>query len=210
METPADTYTVFADFARHVHTGPARDEAVEQARRAHAAGDVQTVVIFDDRTGNYTEVDAAGTVADGRALPPKPAPARKGPGRPRLGVVSREISLLPRHWEWLNTQRGGASAALRRLVDQARRQHPHHDRAQLARDAACKFLGMVGGDLPGYEEATRALYDDRFDDARTLAATWPPDMRDHVGRLLSTAEHFAALARREEATGSATPTTPTP
>jgi hypothetical protein len=203
MTAPADTYTVFADFARHVHTGPDRDEAVEQARLARAAGDAQSVVIFDDRTGNYTEVDPAGRVADARVLPPKAAPPRKGPGRPRLGVFSREISLLPRHWEWLNAQRGGASAALRRLVGQARREHPQRDRAQLARDAACKFLGMVGGDLPGYEELTRALYDDRFDDARTLAEAWPRDMRDHVGRLLSTAEHFAALARREEADLSA-------
>ncbi|MFY0534142.1 DUF2239 family protein [Nannocystis pusilla] len=59
--------------------------------------------------------------APGRARPRLAAeepPARTGPGRPKLGVVSREVSLLPRHWEWLERQPSGSR---RRCADSSRR-----------------------------------------------------------------------------------------
>jgi hypothetical protein len=103
-------------------------------------------------------------------------------------VVSREVSLLPRHWEWLNAQPGGASAALRRLVDDARKHHARAGEARQARDAAYKFMSAMGGDRPGFEEASRALYADRFDRVAELTAGWPAGLRDHLRRLLDRAE----------------------
>ena len=109
---------------------------------------------------------------------------RTGPGRPKLGVVAREVSLLPRHWEWLEQQPNGASAAIRRLVDQARSNDPGAERTRLAIEAASRFLSAMAGNLPGYEEATRALFGrdrQRFDE---LIGVWPKDIRLHAQRLV--------------------------
>jgi uncharacterized protein len=137
--------------------------------------------VFDDRTGRQVDFDLRGSVGEvvERALPP----ARTGPGRPRLGVVSREISLLPRHWEWLEEQPNGASAAIRRLVDEARGREPERQRARRAAEAAGRVMSAMAGDLPGYEEATRALY--AFDRPRLLElmAGWPAGIRAYVERL---------------------------
>jgi hypothetical protein len=180
------TYSVFADFQRHVHTGADLAEAVEKAREAYGAGGAQTVVLFDDATGERTEVDPR---AGFDPWPERAARARSGPGRPKLGVVSREVSLLPRHWEWLNAQPGGASASLRRLVDQARHENARADEARQARDAAYKFMSAMGGDFPHFEEASRALFADRFPQVTALTADWPADLRDHLRRLIDRAEH---------------------
>ena len=107
----------------------------------------------------------------------------RGRGRPKLGVVAREVTLLPRHWEWLNAQPGGASVALRKLVEQARRANGDADRQRAARDAAYHFMSAIAGNLPNFEEAARALF---ADDRRTLVeriAAWPADIRDHVIKL---------------------------
>jgi hypothetical protein len=199
MGHPEASYTVFADFLHHVHTGADLAEAVERGRAAHAAGGVQTVALFDDRTGDRTEIDVDGRCAwlDREVAAPADDP-RKGPGRPRLGVVSREVSLLPRHWEWLATQPNGASAALRRLVDEARAASALRDRARAAKDSAQKFLWVVGGDRPGFEEASRALYAGRTEDAVALTSSWPADLAAHAARLLRAAGE-ADLAAREEA-----------
>jgi len=119
-------------------------------------------------------------------------PLRAGPGRPRLGVVGREVSLLPRHWDWLEAQPGGASAALRRLVDEARKRDPAQQRIRQAIEAAYRFMTALAGDRPGYEEATRALY--AGDRARfaSLIAAWPPDVVCHIERLAT--DYFAAPA----------------
>ena len=102
-------------------------------------------------------------------------------------MVAREVTLLPRHWEWLEAQRGGASAALRRLIDEARRADPEGERRRQAQAAADRFLNVMAGDLPGYEEATRALY---ARDGQAFAghlAVWPPDIRAHAQALAAPA-----------------------
>jgi len=139
-------------------------------------------LVFEDQTGRQVDFDLRGSIEEvlARALPP----ARTGPGRPRLGVVSREISLLPRHWEWLELQPNGASAALRRLVDQARSQDQGASRARLALDAAGRFMSAMAGNLPGYEEATRALYARDRARLESLIEGWPGDIRNHVLRLI--------------------------
>jgi hypothetical protein len=107
----------------------------------------------------------------------------RGPGRPRLGVVAREVTLLPRHWEWLGEQPGGASAALRRIVDEARRGSHDKDRVRKAQEAAYRFLSAMAGDLPGFEEANRALFAGDAARFEREVAGWPSDVRDHATTL---------------------------
>jgi uncharacterized protein len=162
------------------------------------------VLVFDDESSEPVELDLRGTPDDVRRrlpvptsddLPTEEPPRPRGPGRPRLGVVAREVTLLPRHWEWLAAQPGGASVALRRLVDEARRASESTDRVRRGREAAYRFMSAMAGDEPGFEEATRALFagDRARFDARTEA--WPPDVRDHA-RALAAPTFDAAIATR--------------
>ena len=145
-------------------------------------GDGALFLIFEDRTGRQVDFDLRGTIGEvlERALPARP---HTGPGRPKLGVVSREVTLLPRHWDWLEHQPNGASAALRRLVDEARKREPGKQRARLAMDATSRFLSAMAGNLPGYEEATRALYAANQARFEELVRGWPGDIRLHLQRL---------------------------
>ena len=145
--------------------------------------------VFDDATGRPIDIDTRGTTEEiiTRLLPipseDEEASEPRGRGRPKLGVVAREITLLPRHWDWLNSQPGGASVALRKLVEEARRASGDRDRIRCAQEAAYHFMSAIAGNLPGFEEAARALfaYDRRrFGD---LIAAWPEDIRDHVIKL---------------------------
>ena len=165
------TYTAFAGF-RQVSTGPL-ENLLPELRSWLDQGANELLLIFDDLTGKQVDFDL-------RYAPP---PARTGPGRPRLGVVSREISLLPRHWEWLEQQPSGASAAIRRLVDEARKRDPGKQQARLAREAAGRFLSAMAGNLPGYEEATRALYAGQAGRFEELIRDWPPDVLAHAQRM---------------------------
>jgi hypothetical protein len=153
------------------------------------AGGDAGILVFDDETGRLVDLDLRGTVEEvvGRHSPDSSgagggAPA-KGPGRPRLGVVGKEVTLLPRHWAWLSAQRGGASVTLRKLVEHARRSSVRADEVRRAQDAAFRFAQAMVGDEPGFEEATRALFagdSGRFTDE---AKRWPADLRDHALRL---------------------------
>jgi hypothetical protein len=98
-------------------------------------------------------------------------------------VVAREVTLLPRHWEWLGAQPGGASVALRKLVDEARRASGDKDRERQARDAAYHFMSTMAGNLPQFEEASRALFADDRRRFTGLIADWPVDVRDHIVKL---------------------------
>jgi uncharacterized protein len=121
----------------------------------------------------------------------QPAPDQpnepRGPGRPKLGVVAREVTLLPRHWDWLNDQPGGASVALRKLVEAARVTQAAADRRRLAQQSADRFMSAVAGNEPGYEEAARALYSgDRVRFEESMVA-WPADVRRHAMQLATAA-----------------------
>ena len=166
--------------------------AIKEAEPVHEA-----VLVFDDATGGVIDLEMRGderrmlahleatwrTVEAARDPEVNIAVAPRPRGRPKLGVVAREITLLPRHWEWLATQPGGASVALRKLVEAARRTHSDDDRAKAARDVAYRFMNAIAGDLPQFEEVIRALY--RGDEARVreLMAEWPDDIRDYAVRL---------------------------
>jgi hypothetical protein len=175
-----------------------------QGNRSLATGDLATVVretkralveknepvvIFDDATSRPVEIDfrlplesiLASLPGDG--TPSTEAPGRRGPGRPKLGVVPREVTLLPRHWEWLAAQPGGASIALRKLVEAASRDLHGLDRIRRARESCYRFMSHMVGDEPGFEEATRALYRGDRKTFETLVQAWPPDFAAHARRL---------------------------
>jgi len=139
------------------------------------------VLIFEGESSRQIDFDFQGTAE--RVLARVAPPGRVGPGRPRLGVMAREVPLLPRHWQWLEQQPSGASAALCRLVDEARKREPVEARARRAIDATYRFMTALGSDRPGYEEAIRALY---AGDQRRLASfieSWPQDVVQHIRRL---------------------------
>jgi hypothetical protein len=158
-------------------------------RRAGAAEGPRTALIFRDDTGAIVDFDLGGTDEEVVARAPRVVAALqraiepRGRGRPRLGVVSREVTLLPRHWAWLSAQRGGASATLRRLVDDARRMNHEQDGIRAAQDATYRFLSAIAGDFPGYEEAIRALFRSDRPAFDAHIAVWPEDLRAYTLHL---------------------------
>jgi hypothetical protein len=194
------TFTAFAG-QRRVATGYIRS-VLAAIKREPESG--EQVLIFSDQSGAQHEFDLQGSEAEvlarvdaDPAFASNQTPARAGPGRPRLGVVSREVSLLPRHWEWLERQPGGASASLRRLVENAKKSGLHSDRARDARYAAGKFMWGIAGDLPGFEEASRALYAKDQERLEELIAAWPEDIRAHVLQLTREAARLEQQAALE-------------
>lgn len=144
------------------------------------------VLAFDDGTARQVDIDlrAAGTPKKRSSLwESEPAIEPRTVGRPRLGVIAREVTLLPRHWEWLGTQRGGASAALRRLIDQARKRGSAEEAKRDAREAIYRFMTAIAGNAPGYEEALRGLFAGDVDKFRTSISGWAPDVREYIWRF---------------------------
>lgn len=141
------------------------------------------ILAFDNATGAQLDLDLRGTADETETrYAGEPAPIRKR-GRPRLGVVGKEVTLLPRHWEWLSRQRGGASAALRRLIDQARQDSASADEAVAAQGAAHAFASAIAGNEKGFEEAMRALYRKDPGGVERHIASWPDDVRRHFMTL---------------------------
>ena len=173
---------------KRIASGPLSDVALT-VKAALDEDETASILIFDTATAHPVEVDFRGTQADvlsrleTSAIPVEQADTkvRRGPGRPKLGVVAREVTLLPRHWEWLGKQPGGASVALRKLVEEAKR--GKGDGLRQSQEAAYRFMAAMAGNEPGFEEAARALFAGnraRFDDE---IAAWPPDVREHAKLL---------------------------
>jgi hypothetical protein len=181
---------------RRIGSGDLR-EVARAARLALGRHPNASILIFNGQTSAVVEVDFRGSVDDVLARIPHSEPpaadevtsvaAPRGPGRPKLGVVAREITLLPRHWDWLAQQKGGASVVIRRLVDEARRNGDDDNRVRLAQEAAYRFMSVMAGNRPHYEEAIRALFANDAPRLATLIAEWPADVRDHVARLAKSA-----------------------
>lgn len=181
--------TAFHDEAK-LASGMAWDVALVVRDAMAADTDDSAFLCFDDHSGVFIDLDLSGADADivARLKPAKMHPEAKAkPGRPKLGVVSKEVTLLPRHWDWLGQQSGGASATLRRLVEAARKTNTGAQRARQAKAAADNFMRAMLGEEPGYEDAARALYRGEESRFRELIKPWPSDLRDHVLRLVSPA-----------------------
>jgi len=169
------------------------ERAVRAAREALDRHQDASVLIFESGSSAPVDIDLRGSVDDVLARIPPATTARadedaavavpRGPGRPKLGVVAREITLLPRHWEWLARQSGGASVAIRKLVDDARRGGEDKDRIREGQDAAYRFMSAMAGNKPHFEEAIRALFAPNPSRFQELIAGWPADVRDHAARL---------------------------
>ncbi len=193
---PHSTHPHFTAFMgqRRLAAGPLAEVALAVMRASQTTA-APPIIIFDDATGRPIDLDLRGTEREIVARLPQPAPDPEAPadetaaaeprgrGRPKLGVVAREVTLLPRHWEWLGAQPGGASVALRKLVDEARRTKGDAIRARAARDAAYHFMSVMAGNLADFEEASRALFADDRRRFVGLVAGWPDDIRDHVVKL---------------------------
>ena len=181
LDSSTDSFTAFLGERRIAH-----GRLLDIVRATHALRD-QTVVVFDDATGGRVEPDLRGGLDEALArATPDPVPQSKPMrGRPKLGVTAREVTLLPRHWDWLATQPGGASAALRRLVDEARRTTGDAKTARQAQEAAYRVMTVLAGDLPNYEEATRALFAGDATRLSTLTIKWPQDIKDYVAGFTS-------------------------
>jgi hypothetical protein len=196
MNPRVDAYVAF-DGDRLIASGDlhAVASAAKQTLDRHKEA---SVLIFDGVTSEPVDLDFRGGLEEVLARLPTPddaaaaepgLPPNRGPGRPRLGVVAREVTLLPRHWEWLAQQAGGASVAIRKLVEEARRGGDDKDRIRRGQEATYRFMSAMAGNQPHFEEAARALFapdPPRFD---TLIAGWPADVRDHAARLAERAFH---------------------
>jgi hypothetical protein len=185
---PAANCTAFVE-NRQLASG-LRDEVAAAIWQATSRGLEGLIMVFDDSTGRTIDLDQRGTPAgQGHAARGDVATAvcssdePRRPGRPKLGVVAREVTLLPRHWEWLAAQPGGASVALRRLVEDARRSEGGRGDARRRLEAAYHFMTAMAGDLPHYEEATRALFAKDAGRLRALVAGWPGDLARHALKL---------------------------
>lgn len=199
-EAASNSYTSF-DGHRRIASGSLQTVALA-VKRAVESGASDPVLTFDDATGRSIQIDTRGSDEEilARLTPrasadhaelarskPNISDAHggesRGRGRPKLGVVAREVTLLPRHWEWLAAQPGGASVALRKLVEEARRTHSDKDKNRKAQECAYRFMSAMAGDLPNFEEAARALFandQSRFSD---LITVWPDDVRAYSTRL---------------------------
>lgn len=178
----ASTYTVFDGDTRVVRADLA---AMLRAVKQRLNADVQaSLLIFEDRTGRQVDFDFRGSVDEVvQRARPAPDANKPGPGRPKLGVLSREISLLPRHWAWLEGQPQGMSAAIRRLVEEAAKKEPARAEARRAMEATGNVMTALAGNREGFEEAMRALYAGDRERFTALIQPWPKDVREHLAGL---------------------------
>ncbi|MFC5478100.1 DUF2239 family protein [Massilia suwonensis] len=156
-------------------------DVVRAVKAALDQGSERSVALLDAETSKPVEINFTGTEEEVLQRIPR-APGRSA-GRPKLGVIPREVTLLPRHWEWLAKQPGGASVALRKLVEHASRDAAQADTMREARDAAYRFMHELMGDAAGFEEASRALFAADGERFRSLVADWPQDVRAHLLEL---------------------------
>jgi len=164
-------------------------EVLQLVKNHIKQNDTGNILFFNGSDGRQIDIDlqsGAGESGNGSKAAAAESgsnqaiPTKKPRGRPKLGVVGREVTLLPRHWQWLDKQRGGASARLRRLIDQERKATAGDDMIRESQDSANRFMYAMAGDIAGFEEAVRALYarDKAGFDQETAA--WPVDIRDRA------------------------------
>jgi hypothetical protein len=181
------TCTAFSG-KRRIASGPIDEVAMKSRPYTDRA---EPLLIFNDQNAHVVEIDFRGSAEDivGRLRVASDkstqteAPQVRSAGRPKLGVVGREVTLLPRHWDWLNSQPGGASVALRKLVDEARKANDSVDRIRQSQQATYRFLSAMAGNEPGYEEALRALFASDRSRFELESAKWPKDVREYAANL---------------------------
>lgn len=197
IDTATPSYTSFNGHKR-IASGSLPVNALA-VKHALASGVPSPLLTFCDQTGQVVEIDIRGSDAEMLArLPSQVCPPQRsepalinseesgeprGRGRPKLGVVAREVMLLPRHWDWLATQPGSASVTLRKLVEEALRANVDRDRLRRASECAYHYMSAMAGDMPGFEEASRALFANDAAKFHQQTEAWPADVRDYVRHL---------------------------
>jgi uncharacterized protein len=184
------SYTAFIGHKLLAH-GPL-EKVVLKVKHQSEENPTATVLVFSDSTGKQMDFDLSGTEKDilkrlNVYIDTNEPVSQSGPGRPKLGVVSREISLLPRHWEWLSNQPGGASVTLRRLVDETRKQSTGKEQIKKAQERTYTFLSSIAGNLSNYEEALRALFAKNAKGFEANISEWPKDIKSHARKLAAPA-----------------------
>jgi hypothetical protein len=197
--------TAFAGYAR-IATGSLNEVALA-TKRIVDQGESLPILVFDNATSLPVEIDFRGTAEEvaqrlssrfpgtevpsteaagttDSLAPPESTESPRRAGRPKLGVVGREVTLLPRHWDWLAAQPGGASVVIRKLVDKERKASEFKDLARKNQETVYRFIHAVGGNLAGFEEVSRALFAGNRDAFRHLTEAWPVDVRDHARWLM--------------------------
>jgi len=192
MDDGSDAACIAFDGDRRIASGDLKPVARAAKQMLDRRKDKDASILVFGSSGRPIDIDFRGSVEDVLARLPDPvaaaadhaaAPAPRGPGRPKLGVVAREVTLLPRHWDWLSQQPGGASVAIRKLVEQARLRSEDSDRVREAQEAAYRFMSAMAGDRPHYEDAIRSLFAGDPGRFEQLIAEWPADVRDHAATL---------------------------
>lgn len=180
--------TAFAD-AKKIASGNILEVAIK-VKKYLSKDNKDQILIFDDATSNQVEIDFRGTpdsvtrrLESLMKKTESEEDRKSGPGRPKLGVVAKEVTLLPEHWEWLSRQSGGASVTLRKLVEEAKKKNFAKDQIRLSQEATYKFMMVMAGDRPQYEEALRALYAGDSRKFEKLVQEWPEDIQVHVLKL---------------------------
>ena len=198
-DTATPSYTSF-DGHKRIASGSLKVNALA-VKHALATGVPNPLLTFCDQTGQVVDIDIRGSDSEMFArLPPdgyqlqgtdsaqinsEESGEPRGRGRPKLGVVAREVTLLPRHWDWLAAQRGGASVTLRKLVDEARWASVDRDQQRQTNERVYHFMSTMAGDMAGFEEATRALFANDAAKFHRLTEAWPTDVRDYLSYLAS-------------------------
>lgn len=183
-----DTYTAF-EGNKQIFQGPLSDVVLKIKKRL-GKEENSSILIFSNSSGKTIDFNFHGHERDVQrrleVYVTEEAPTENtGPGRPKLGVISREISLLPRHWEWLATQTGGTSATLRNLVEEAKKKSANGNQIKQAQERTYKFMSAIAGDFEGYEEALRALYKKDKKNFLAQIQSWPCDVKDHAIEMAS-------------------------
>ena len=180
-----ETYTAF-DGETLITNGPL-ESVILKAKKRRDKFPNSSILIFADSTSRIMDLDLSGSEKEVlqrlHVFLPKVEPAHSGPGRPKLGVVAREVSLLPRHWEWLATQNGGASATLRRLVEEAKKKTAGQNEVKETQEKVYRFMSVMAGDREGFEEALRMLYKQNREGFDSLVGKWPKDIFNHIKNL---------------------------
>jgi hypothetical protein len=178
-----ETYTAFEGTTR-LFRGTI-EQVVLQIKERLGRAENSSVLIFSDNTGKTMDFNFQGKVKDVLKrleiyVSKQNCGPVAGPGRPKLGVISREVSLLPRHWEWLANQSGGASATIRKLIEDAKKRSSAHTSIKHVQERVYRFMSVIAGDMTGYEEALRALYKADRKNFLLHMRDWPTDVRTHV------------------------------
>ena len=189
MNNKDKLYSSFTGY-RHIASGPLRTvlketktfyDSTQTPDERNASHHPENLLFFHHGDGRQLDFDLSGSLEDvlSRIQTREPSPVdetpdKPGKGRPRLGVVSKEVTLLPRHWEWLSRQPASASATLRRLVSEASSRENTSSKAKAERLGT--ILWTLAGNLEGFEEASRCLHRLDFEGLFGFSDKWPGDL----------------------------------